>query len=604
MKLAEIEERLAQVDVAAGQDLIYELLAAYGTPQASITKLRTGTYNKSNDPDVVLWKRKVWDTYQPEVDESELIALVDRAQADGAIAKLKPRFVIARSDQRLVAVDSRIGQSLDIELSDLPQHAAFFMPWTGAEKVRSETISYVDTKVAQQMAKLYDEIVATNTELPASDDGRRDLNVFFSRLLFCFFAEDTGVFEDGIFTDGLNQLTATDGSDTADFLDQLFVILDTAPDDRGDVPAHFGQFGYVNGSLFADRIVAPIFSRKARNIVVDCGTLDWSSINPDIFGSMIQAVTAGEDRSALGMHYTSVENILKVLNPLFLDDLEERYEDAQDSVRKLEKLHEHLGGIKVFDPACGSGNFLIVAYKRLRTIEHRILQRLVDLDAGNAPLFADSKISLENFFGIEIDDFAHDIAKLSLWFAKHQMNQHYDDIFGIERPLIPLTETGAIFCGNAVQLDWPEVCPPTEMTYLCGNPPFVGSKNQTTEQRADFATYFSGQSYSKELDYVCLWFLKGADYINLKQTSLGFVSTNSTCQGRHVPLFLASHFGSRSWNQVRSHLIPLVEQGCGRSWSHLRSSRPILSVGGEKDTLLGWPSETSRQHQPILGCKS
>jgi len=252
MKLAEIEERLAQVDVAAGQDLIYELLAAYGTPQASITKLRTGTYNKSNDPDVVLWKRKVWDTYQPEVDESELIALVDRAQADGAIAKLKPRFVIARSDQRLVAVDSRIGQSLDIELSDLPQHAAFFMPWTGAEKVRSETISYVDTKVAQQMAKLYDEIVATNTELPASDDGRRDLNVFFSRLLFCFFAEDTGVFEDGIFTDGLNQLTATDGSDTADFLDQLFVILDTAPDDRGDVPAHFGQFGYVNGSLFAD----------------------------------------------------------------------------------------------------------------------------------------------------------------------------------------------------------------------------------------------------------------------------------------------------------------------------------------------------------------
>ena len=543
MKLADIEEDLAAVDLAAGQDLIYELLAAYGIPQASITKLRSGTYNRATGDDTVLWKKKVWDTYDADADETQLLSLLDRAQANADVRKLKPRFYIARSDQRVAAVDDRLGQTLDIALTDLARHAAFFMPWAGAEKVQSETATYVDTKVANQMAKLYDEIIATNPDLPGDGDGRRNLNLFFSRLLFCFFAEDTGVFPDGIFTEALTNLTVNDGTDTATFLDNLFEILDTPQDQRNGVASHFEPFGYVNGSLFTDRIHAPNFSRKARNIVVDCGTLDWSSINPDIFGSMIQAVTAGEDRSNLGMHYTSVENILKVLNPLFLDDLEERYEDAEDSTKKLEALLDHLGEIKVFDPACGSGNFLIVAYKRLRALEHRILQRLVDLQGGEAPLFADSRISLENFYGIEIDDFAHDIAKLSLWFAKHQMNQEYGDLFGIERPLIPLTETGTVVCGNAARIEWDDVCPISDATYICGNPPYLGSSGFGTSHKSDFAEYFGSAPFPKTLDYVSLWFLKAADLLRDSAATAAFVATNSICQGQHAstlwPLLLA-----------------------------------------------------------------
>ena len=581
MKLGEIEERLQRVDLAAGQDLIHELLAAYGTPQSSITKLRNGTYDKAADENEVLWKKKVWDIYMPDSDTAKLLAVLDRAQSSTDIGKLKPRFYIARNDVRLAAVDNRTGQTLDIALTDLQRHAAFFMPWAGAEKVRSETASYIDTKVAQQMAKLYDEVIATNPDLPRTDQGRRDLNLFFSRLLFCFFAEDTGVFEDGIFTDGLNNLTATDGSDTAPFLDELFDVLDTHEDDRKNVPSHFAQFGYVNGSLFSNRISAPNFSRKARNIVVDCGTLDWSSINPDIFGSMIQAVTAGEDRSNLGMHYTSVENILKVLNPLFLDELEERYEAAEDSARQLEELHQHLGEIQVFDPACGSGNFLIVAYKRLRDLEHRILQRLVDLQGGEAPLFADSLISLENFYGIEIDDFAHDIAKLSLWFAKHQMNQEYDELFGIERPLIPLTETGSIQCANAARLDWLTVCEPTDTTYVCGNPPYVGVVMQTAEQKDDLAHHFDGRSFSKKLDYISLWFRHAAEFIRESNSRVAFVSTNSICQGEHASLM---------WPQILVGGVVIDFAHSEFPWSNSARANAgvicvIIGLANEKDSV-------------------
>ena len=536
VKLEEVQIRLESLDISAGQDLIFDLLATYGIPQASITRLRSGSYNRSGDENSVLWKKRVWDTYDADASEERLLSLLDRAQANADISALKPRFFIARSDSRIAAVDNRTGETLDAPLTDLARHAAFFVPWAGAEQTRTETVSYVDIKVAQQMAKLYDEIIATNPDLPTTEESRRSLNLFFSRLLFCFFAEDTGVFPDGLFTQVVTKLTATDGTDTAPFLDQLFTVLDTPEGERSGLPSHFERFGYVNGSLFTDRIEAPIFSRKARSIVVDCGTLDWTSINPDIFGSMIQAVAAGEDRTVLGMHYTSVENILKVLNPLFLDDLEERYVAAQDSVRKLNELLDHLGEIKVFDPACGSGNFLIVAYKRLRALEHRILQRLAELDSGKAALFADSRISLENFYGIEIDDFAHDIAKLSLWFAKHQMNQEYDDLFGIERPLIPLTETGAIVRANAARIEWQAVCGATRSTFICGNPPYLGSKNHKAAHKTDFATYFGEAKFPKNLDYISLWLLKSADYVMASQSQAALVSTNSVCQGQHVGL--------------------------------------------------------------------
>ena len=533
MKLADVQQALAQADINAGQDFIYELLAAYGIPQASITRLRTGDYNRSSEDHVVIWKRRVWDIYLPEAEEEELVAAVDAAQTRPEARRVNPRFFISRSDTSIAAIDGRLGTTLNIRLADVQSHAAFFMPWTGAEKVNSEITAYIDTRVAKQMAKLYDALIAETPDLVDTDRGRAELNTFFSRLLFCFFAEDTGVFPDGIFTDAITQLTDKEGTDLADFLDKLFDVLDTPNHKRKGLPSHFADFGYVNGSLFADDLKAPKFSRKARNIVVDCGTLDWSSINPDIFGSMIQAVTAGEDRSNLGMHYTSVENILKVLNPLFLDDLEERFDNAT-TVKKLNALLDHLADIRVFDPACGSGNFLIIAYKRLRGLEHRITGRISEL-TGKPPLFADSRISLEHFYGIEIDNFAHDIAKLSLWFAKHQMNQEYDDLFGHNIPLIPLTETGSIHCDNAARADWTKVCPPTDTTYICGNPPYLGSSLLEATHKADFAHHFDGEKYSKELDYISLWFLKASVWLQ-GEAAAAFVSTNSICQGQHVAL--------------------------------------------------------------------
>lgn len=271
MKLSKAQEAIEQIDLSAGQDFIFELLAAYGIAQTSITRLRSGDYNRSSEDNVVIWRKRVWDTFLPHATEEELVAEVDATQSRPEVRRIQPRFFVARSDTHIAAVDARLGQTLNIKLADLAQHTAFFMPWTGAEKARTETASYIDRKVADQMAKLYDEIVATNPSLLNTDDGRADLNTFFSRLLFCFFAEDTGVFPTGIFTNTISQLTITDGSDTAAFLDELFDLLDTAHDERKAVPSHFEPFGYVNGSLFARRISAPMFSRKARNIVVDCG---------------------------------------------------------------------------------------------------------------------------------------------------------------------------------------------------------------------------------------------------------------------------------------------------------------------------------------------
>jgi type II restriction/modification system DNA methylase subunit YeeA len=246
------------------------------------------------------------------------------------------------------------------------------------------------------------------------------------------------------------------------------------------LPPRFRDFGYVNGNLFSMRSPSPRFSAKARRILLECGQLDWSQINPDIFGSMIQAVVHPSQREGLGMHYTSVENIMKVIRPLFLDELEEAFDSAVDSAPKLERLLKRIAVMHLFDPACGSGNFLVIAYKELRRLEHKILVRVSELDPRKASLFKLSVVNLESFFGIEIDDFAHEIATLSLWLAKHQMNAEFLELFGVEIPLIPLKETGNIVCGNAVRLDWEEICPKREdaMTYVLGNPPYLGSLNR------------------------------------------------------------------------------------------------------------------------------
>ena len=274
---------------------------------------------------------------------------------------------------------------------------------------------------------------------------------------------------------------------------------------------------------------------------------------------MIQAVVQPGQREGLGMHYTSVENIMRVIRPLFLDDLHERFDQA-DTVRKLDRLLQHICEIKAFDPACGSGNFLVIAYKELRKLEHRILQRTGDLDPDKAGLFKLSGIKLDHFFGIEIDDFAHEIAILSLWLAKHQMNVEFYELFGVEISLIPLRDTGEIVCGNAARVDWKDVCPRSDgRVFVLGNPPYRGGKLQSVEQKADFVQYFGTEKYARNLDYISLWFLKGAEYIAEGNADLGFVSTSSAVQGDHVGLL---------WPSVLDHGVEISFAHQSFAWSN------------------------------------
>lgn len=534
MNLGEIEREVASLDVDQGFNLVYDLLRAYGISNASISRLKSGSYNKAEHKNELLWKDKIFFRFVDDGDD--LHDVIDEARHDELVTRYRPRFLIVCDDRQILAADTRTSDTLDIQLTELSSYSAFFLPWAGIEKTQLESINYADAKAAEKMARLYDEIVTHNLIETSADV--HSLNIFFSRLLFCFFAEDTDVFANGIFTNGIASLTAEDGSDTARYLDELFKVLDLDPKERNGVPAHFASFGYVNGKLFAAQAASPAFSARSRRLMLECGTLNWSIINPDIFGSMMQAVVHPGQRESLGMHYTSVENIMKVIRPLFLDDLHQAFEGA-DTKAKLERLLKRISEIKFFDPACGSGNFLVIAYKELRKLEHRVLKRIAELDP-KAPisLFQLSGIKLENFYGIEIDDFAHEVAILSLWLAKHQMNVEFRELFGVEIALIPLKDTGNIVCDNAARFDWDAVCPLVagDEAYLLGNPPYQGGTKQSNEQKADLVAAFGETDINRYLDYVSIWLFKGAKFVVAHDAELGFVVTSSVSQGNHVGL--------------------------------------------------------------------
>lgn len=525
-------------------DFIYGLLAAYGKPKSSIARLKSGATNQSKDGSVVSWRKVV---YFQVAAKGELLYTIDTLKNDAMVLKAFPRFIVVTDLVNLLAVDTKTQETLDIEIKDLENNVTFFLPWAGMEKASIAEESVADRKAAYKMAALYDEIRRNEENSSTDKDFVHSLNVFFSRLLFCFFAEDTEVFEKGQFTNSIKSHTQEDGKKLNKYLDDLFEALDVK--DKSAFPSHLKDFPYVNGGLFSKRLNSPIFTSKARDLILECGRLNWAEINPDIFGSMMQAVVDKGDRSSLGMHYTSVSNIMKVIEPLFLNELKEEYENSIDSISKLNKLLARIQAIKVFDPACGSGNFLIIAYKELRRIENEILLRMKELEFQKAKvkdesagsglnLFLDSGIKLEHFYGIEIDDFAHEIAILSLWLAKHQMNIEFKELFGADVSLIPLKDTGNIVCANAARIDWGEVCKNDGSTdvYLIGNPPYHGARLQSKQEKADLEFSMQGTPYSKNLDYISIWFLKGAKYINNDRSQLAFVSTNSICQGEHVGL--------------------------------------------------------------------
>lgn len=538
MNSKEIEHNISFLFENFSKDeFIFDFLLAYGISKTSITRLKKGDYNLSKNDGEILYKRKV---FFKEETSDKLLSGIEAYAKEERILKHNPRFVILTDYKTLVARDIRLGKNLDIPIHELPKHFDFFLPLAGSEVYNTKNNNEADRNAAYKMAELYDELIAINPrERYDSIESIHELNIFFSRLLFCFFAEDTGIFdEEGVFTNTLVQHTGDNENDTHIFLNDLFRRLNSK---YGDLfPAYLAKFPYVNGGLFRDAIESPIFNFKARKILIDLGELKWQEINPDIFGSMIQAVVSTEHRSDLGMHYTSVENILKLIKPLFLDELEEEFEKRKDSEQQLRKLIFRMSKIKFFDPACGSGNFLIITYKEIRSLEIKIIQRIIELTAPQIEIHY-TQIQLSQFYGIEIDDFAHEMGILSLWLAEHQMNKYFEEQlydYGKSKPILPLKEAGKIVKGNATRMDWKKVCPITEddEVYVIGNPPYLGYSRQDEEQKRDMAIAFSGISNYKKMDYIACWFYKATLYIENTSAKYALVSTNSITQGEQVAL--------------------------------------------------------------------
>lgn len=538
---AKIFEHLEQLVENLWQDeFIYGFLTAFEFPKATLSQIRQGgARNVAKEPGHVALKNKLY--YQPVADTDDLESAFEQRITDAAVAKNKIRFVLMTNFVRFLAWDTLTQERLDIEFEELPRNYGFFLPLVGLEKAILNSENPADVKAAEKMGKLFDLIKARN-ELSKTEEIHA-LNVFLTRLLFCFFAEDTGIFEKGQFTSAVKSYTAEDGSDLAQFLTDLFAVMNSKPNSklRMLLPIHLTAFRYVNGGLFASDERVPELGLKGRRLLLECSAMDWSEINPDIFGSMFQAVIDVEQRSRLGQHYTSYSNIMKVIRPLFLEPLRSELEKQRTNTNGLKRLLLRLGKMKIFDPACGSGNFLIVAYKELRLLEMDVIQALLQCDPQSIFM---SGIHLDQFYGIEIDDFACEIARLSLWLAEHQLNKQWEEHIGSAPPALPLRSSGKIWSGNSLQKDWQAVCPKgaDDEVYVVGNPPFLGTLGRSDEQRADMQAVFTGFKSLGGLDFVACWFWKGAQYIQNSRAELALVATNSLCQGEQVATLWPSIF--------------------------------------------------------------
>ncbi|MBS0575668.1 MAG: class I SAM-dependent DNA methyltransferase [Proteobacteria bacterium] len=562
MNAVEIEQAIT--DLAAqpfdAGEFPYAFLEAFGNKETTLKRLRAGASNKSDLGGVLQTSNIHILTCAGGQVPQTLAAL----KASPATAKAKAKFILATDGADFEAEDLTSGETVACAYKDFPDHFGFFLPLAGISTVRQISENAFDIRATSRLNRLYVELLKDNPAWGTAEH-RSEMNHFMARLIFCFFAEDTGIFT-GRFTDTVAQMSERDAANTHEVIATLFRAMNLRREDRAaaGIPRWALDFPYVNGQLFSGSSEVPRFSRIARSYLLHVGSLDWTKINPDIFGSMIQAVADDEERGALGMHYTSVPNILKVLNPLFLDDLRSRLDEAGDNPRTLLNLRRRMARIRVFDPACGSGNFLVIAYKQMRAIEAQINQRRGEADRK-------SDIPLTNFRGIELRSFPAEIARLALVIAEYQCDVLYRGQKLALLEFLPLRNENWITCGNALRLDWLGICPPTGTgakvladdlfetplaqaeidfeneggeTYICGNPPYVGDKKQSKAQKSDLESIFSDKtSRWKSLDYIAGFFFKAADLIARQGGEAAFVTTNSICQGQQVnvlwPLILA-----------------------------------------------------------------
>lgn len=611
----------------------YAFLLAFGNKETTIRRLQSGETNKSDlsSAHTICALLQTSNIHLATVAQGQTGAALAALRSSPATTRHKAKFILATDGDMFEAEDLTSGDTVACPFADFPNHFGFFLPLAGISTVKAIRDSSFDIRATSRLNRLYVELLKDNPDW-GMPQRRQEFNHFMARLIFCFFAEDTDIFNGtGLFTQTVEQMshsgagqTSAAASNTHDIIRECFRAMNVPIAQRAAarLPRWADAFPYVNGGLFGDnpsgQIEVPQFSRSARSYLLHIGKLDWTQINPDIFGSMIQAVADDDERAMLGMHYTSVPNILKVLNPLFLDDLRAKLAEAGSNKAKLLNLRKRMARIRVFDPACGSGNFLVIAYKQMRQIEAAINHLRGEPERK-------SDIPLTNFRGIELRTFSAEIARLALIIAEYQCDVQHRGQKEALKEFLPLSNQNWIVAGNALRLDWLSVCPPTGTgvklasddllpppldqteinftneggeTYICGNPPYLGSTWQSAEQKADLQAIFDHRCKSwKSLDYVAGWFIKAADYAQHSTTpcTAAFVSTNSICQGQQVPILWPLLFASGQhisfahtsfkWANLASHnagvtvaIIGISRQPC--------TPRRLYSEGDDGQTVL------------------
>ncbi len=590
MNAVEIEEAISELAERPfePQEFPFAFLEAFGNKATTIKKLRSGASNKSDQGGVLQTNNIHIKVCNPGTVTETLRALKESP----ATTKAKAKYVLATDGNEFEAEDLIGGETVACALEDFPEHFGFFLPLAGISYTKELKDTKLDRSAARRLNKLYIELLRDNPEW-GQEVRFHDMNHFMARLIFCFFAEDTDIFQGAnLFTGTIEQMSERDSSNTHEVIGELFRSMNTKFEERAEakIPRWANKFPYVNGGLFSGSTDVPRFSRIAQRYLYHIGSLDWKQINPDIFGSMIQTVTDDEERGALGMHYTSVPNILKVLNPLFLDDLREKLGEAGDNSRKLLNLRNRMAKIRVFDPACGSGNFLVIAYKEMRAIEAEINKRRGERDRR-------TDIPLTNFRGIELRDFSAEIARLALIIAEFQCDVLYRGQQEALKEFLPLNAMNWITRGNALRLDWLNICPPTGTgvrissddlfetpldqaeidfeneggeTYICGNPPFKGARKQKPHEKEDLQQVFANlTSKWKNVDYVGAWLMKAALYNDVCNAPFAFVSTNSLCQGQQVPI---------TWALLQERGFRIRFAHTSFKWSNLAANKAGVTV--------------------------
>ena len=454
----------------------------------------------------------------------------------------RPRFQLLCDFQTFELLDRDEREETRFALADLPQHVEKFGFIIGVQRRTFRDQDPVNIEASELIARLHDALKASGY------DGH-DLELFLVRTVFCLFADDTGIFEPrDIFLDFIEERTAADGSDLGPWLMRLFQVLDTPPNRRqAKLDEDLARFPHVNGDLFDGTVRIPDFDTEMRRALLDAGQFDWTAISPAIFGALFQSVMEPAARRAQGAHYTTEKNILKVIEPLFLDDLRGEFRRLQArrdgrAVADLRKFRDKLGSLRLFDPACGCGNFLIIAYRELRTLEIDVLREIASrATATQLALAVQSVVEVDQFYGIEIGQFPARIAATALWMMDHIMNNRLSLEFGQTYARIPIEKSPHIRNADALEIDWADVLPPDECSYVFGNPPFGGAKYQSPEQRAQVRRVAALVGRGGTLDYVTAWFICAGDYVRRAQPAngarpprIGFVATNSITQGEQV----------------------------------------------------------------------